>query len=55
MKIAHQPGSEHLTIPEQMPNSAVRPLEQSIPQRKPAPNEPIKTPDDAPANHTLLS
>jgi hypothetical protein len=50
VKIAHQPGSEPLIIPEQIPNPAVRPLEPAIPQPKPAPNEPIKIPEDAAAS-----
>ena len=54
MKIAHQPGSQPLIIPEQIPNPAVRPLEPAIPQPKPAPKEPIRVPDDAPANHALV-
>ena len=47
MNIAHQPGSEPLTIPEQVPNPAVRPVAPPSPERRP---EPVKIPEQVPAN-----
>ena len=51
MNIAHQPGSEPLTIPEQIPNPAVRPLTPLVPEPKPVPKEPVKVPEEAPVHH----
>ena len=48
MIIAHQPGSEPLTIPEQIPNPAFQPAPLR-PERTPVPQEPIKVPEKAPA------
>ncbi len=48
MIIAHQPGSEPLTIPEQIPNSAVQPVTPSQP--KPVPKDPVKIPEKIAAN-----
>ncbi len=48
MNIAHQPGSEPLTIPEQIPNPAVRPVAPSSPERTPIPKEPVQVPEKAP-------
>ena len=50
MNIAHQPGSEPLEIPEQIPNPAVIPVSPPSPERKPTPTEPAKVPEKAPAN-----
>lgn len=49
MNIAHQPGSEPLVIPEQIPNPAVRP---AAPKPEPirTPPEPVKVPEKVPAN-----
>jgi hypothetical protein len=51
MNIAHQPGSEPLTIPEQIPNPAVRPEAPPSPGRRPVPKEPVKVPEKVPAHH----
>jgi hypothetical protein len=48
MIIAHQPGSEPLTIPEQIPNPAFQPAPLR-PERTPVPQEPVKVPEKAPA------
>ena len=48
MIIAHQPGSEPLTIPEQIPNPAFQPAPLR-PDRTPVPQEPVKVPEKAPA------
>jgi hypothetical protein len=52
MKTAHQPGSEPLQIPEQIPNPAVQPR---APTPKPGREEPIERPEKAPANHAFTS
>jgi len=44
MIIAHQPGSEPLTIPEQIPNPAFQPAPLR-PERTPVPQEPVKVPE----------
>jgi hypothetical protein len=49
MNIAHQPGSEPLTIPEQIPNPAVRPVVPVSPEWRPVPKEPVTVPEKAPA------
>jgi hypothetical protein len=49
MIIAHQPGSEPLTIPEQIPNPAFQPA--PMPQPKPVPKEPVKLPEKIPAQN----
>jgi hypothetical protein len=51
MNIAHQPGSEPLTIPEQIPNPAVRPEAPPSPERRPVPKEPVQVPEKVPAHH----
>jgi hypothetical protein len=47
MIFAHQPGSEPLTIPEQIPNPVVRPVVPTRPERTPKPKEPVKIPERA--------
>lgn len=49
MKIAHQPGSQPLTIPERIPNPVTRPLRPIHPQPEPDRNEPVKVPEKVPA------
>jgi hypothetical protein len=46
---AHQPGSQPLDIPETIPNPAVLPAEQKPAPVRPAPREPVKTPEKVPA------
>jgi hypothetical protein len=53
MIIAHQPGSEPLTIPEQIPNPAFQPAPLR-PKQTPLPQEPVKVPEKAPAGHVPL-
>jgi hypothetical protein len=48
---AHQPGSEPIQIPEQVPNPAVRPRTKPIPERWQDPKEPVEVPDKAPADN----
>ena len=54
MNIAHQPGSEPLTIPEQIPNPAVRPVTPPSPERTPVPKEPVKVPEKTPPTASRL-
>ena len=54
MKIAHQPGSEPLTIPEQIPNPAVQPVPPPRPEREPERKEPVKVPEKEPANRIVV-
>ena len=44
MTFAHQPGSEPITIPEQIPNPAVRPWVVPKPAPIPEPRKPVKVP-----------
>ena len=55
MKIAHQPGSEPLTIPEQIPNPAVQPVPPPRPEREPERKEPVKVPEKEPANRIVVA
>lgn len=50
MNTAHQPGSEPLAIPEQIPNPAVQPAPLRRPDRPSIPHEPVKIPEKAPAD-----
>lgn len=52
MRIAHQPGAEPITIPEQIPNPAVRPSSPPRPERIPDPKEPVRVPEKVPANRS---
>ena len=54
MKIAHQPGSEPLTISEQIPNPAVQPVPPPRPEREPERKEPVKVPEKEPANRIVV-
>jgi len=46
---AHQPGSEPIRIPEQIPNPAVRPHPQDpIPRQRPDRRKPAKVPEKGP-------
>ena len=47
---AHQPGSQPIDIPETIPNPAVVPVQPVPAPSRPAPQEPVKTPEKVPAN-----
>ena len=47
---AQQPGSQPIDIPETIPNPAVVPVQPVPAPSRPAPQEPVKTPEKVPAN-----
>ncbi len=47
---AQQPGSQPIDIPETIPNPAVVPVQPVPAPSRPAPQEPVKTPEMVPAN-----
>jgi hypothetical protein len=47
---AQQPGSQPIDIPETIPNPAVVPVQPMPAPSRPAPQEPVKTPEKVPAN-----
>lgn len=51
MNTSHQPGSELLQIPEQIPNPAVRP---AAPEPNPGQKEPVELPEKVPASRTFM-
>jgi hypothetical protein len=47
---AHQPGSQPIDIPEAIPNPAAVPANPDPAPTRPGPQEPVKTPEKAPAD-----
>jgi hypothetical protein len=47
---AQQPGSQPIDVPETIPNPAVVPIQPMPAPSRPAPREPVKTPEKLPAN-----